>query len=130
MTESFYETKIFGSFNIQNPAKTHSEPCQISKMEHFVIIVNDYRLLTIFCKMLYFRCLAGVWIRPCITIIDYFDYLCHLQNMETEGSKCVTWHYFNQTQHFPTSIVDFQQGNAGSVILNQTWYNTTILPSL
>ena len=36
-----------------------SEPCQTSKMEHFLEIVNDIQSLAIFAKRPRLRCLTG-----------------------------------------------------------------------
>ena len=45
------------------------------------------------------------------------------RDFQTRRSKCVNWNYCIQILHFPSSIVDFKQVNAGWVIINQMRYN-------
>ena len=65
LTANFRTTIFQNTFQVAASAEAYSGPCQTSKMELFVNIINGLKPLTIFTKKLHLRCFTRFCVRLC-----------------------------------------------------------------
>ena len=67
-----FRTPIFqNTFQVAASAEAYSGPCQTSKMELFVNIINGLKPLTIFTKKLHLRCFTRFCVCLCSEFTSY-----------------------------------------------------------